>query len=479
MRKSVGEYSVEGIDMNNMHDRAMQFMELHQKEYRQLTTYDKSLDLNKLFDMILSENKDLGEKADPKTTTKIQVIMEELFNQSMAEAWVKFKGDKENPEQRIAFMRATVNNRCDWMEKAIYLPFFKAVDLSDKEVNPQGFTAEELAHVYVQTIREGQLAEATAIANGAHIDVGVGTMKIVGERGFTVANGDKIKDHSIYVAKDYSKALETGTPPMDYLIARILRHSHNAAEYGNGEQFLNSPIALKLVLLGTKENNPMLAYALGVDKYEKLLECYSQKPAKVTEGSKEAISALMTLSEQLRDAQTGKRSSRIMVDGKTYESFVYNGVRFGIRTEALATGVYARCMNPTSMYDDSIIAMRQEEKPVMVNNMAVYGARTTQSLATEYRNNPLVLGAAAAVPLKFNNPSSSTPPAPPGKETPPPNPGNKGGVGVDPKNPPGNGGYTRWNGGQTAGSGADPGSTHQNSSGGSDNGTGSSQDNGG
>ena len=154
----------------------------------------------------------------------------------------------------------------------------------------------------------------------------------------------------------------------------------------------------------------MLAYAIGAENYEKLVACYSQKPAKMVEGSEAAVKSLQELVQKLRDAQTGIGSTRIMVDGKEYQSLVFNGIRFGIRTEALATGVYARCMNPSSIYDDSIIALRDEEKPTIVNNMAVYSARTTQTLATEYRNVPTAIGAVAAAPLKFKD----NPPAPPG-----------------------------------------------------------------
>ncbi|MCA9374163.1 hypothetical protein KC725_03320 [Candidatus Peregrinibacteria bacterium] len=448
LRKNIGEADIEGVDLNAMRVKAEAFMKKHPREYRLLTTnpHKSPGDIKKIFDMISEENSDLNGNPD-----QIHAIMEELFNLSMANEKARY--EKLPEKQRKLAMKQIVRQRLQWMKTTIYIPFFK--EHSNPQNNPNNIPAEELAEAFVKPIRDAALDNPEEIPVGARLDVAVGTQSVFGRRGFNIAHGEgeKIPDHRLFVAKDYATALETGQPPIDKAIALIIRDAESPTEFPEQSQFLASSLATKLALMGTNRDNPILGLALGEEAFNKIVECYATKPPQVVEGAQEAVKSFQELVQKLRAAQEGKEGTLVVVDGAAFHTIEVNGVRIGIRTGSIKSGVYERCLNASKLYDEQLMAINETEPYQMVGNMRVYGAKSASSLVTSFRTQDISIGIGAtaalgpeAAPPKKTPPPPETPP-----EEEPPSGGPVGEVSVDEVGP-----------GSNASEGMDQGQEHSN-----------------
>jgi hypothetical protein len=206
------------------------------------------------------------------------------------------------------------------MRDAIYVPFFRKYAID--KYNPNHYTPEQLAEAFIAPLRQmainGNFDKAEDIPVGAHLDVAVGTESIVGRRGITAGRPDQIANHKLFAAHDYSEALVTHYPPIDYTIALCFRESQRPLEMVDPNQFLASPMAIKLMLLGTEKGNPILIKALGEENYRLIAECYKSKPPKriteVDQSTQDAISKFKDLAVQLSDAQTGQGTKILVKD---------------------------------------------------------------------------------------------------------------------------------------------------------------------
>ncbi|HMR01145.1 MAG TPA: hypothetical protein PKA32_02030, partial [Candidatus Gracilibacteria bacterium] len=377
--------------------------------------------------------------------------MEELFNLSMANEKARY--EKLPEKQRKLAMKQIVRQRLQWMKTTIYIPFFK--EHSNAQNNPNNIPAEELAEAFVKPIRDAALDNPEEIPVGARLDVAVGTQSVFGRRGFNIAHGEgeKIPDHRLFVAKDYATALETGQPPIDKAIALIIRDAESPTEFPEQSQFLASSLATKLALMGTNRDNPILGLALGEEAFNKIVECYATKPPQVAEGAQEAVKSFQELVQKLRAAQEGKEGTLVVVDGAAFHTIEVNGVRIGIRTGSIKSGVYERCLNASKLYDEQLMAINETEPYQMVGNMRVYGAKSASSLVTSFRTQDISIGIGAtaalgpeAAPPKKTPPPPETPP-----EEEPPSGGPKGEVSVDEVGP-----------GSNASEGMEEGQEHSN-----------------
>ena len=394
LREQIGEADIEGVNLNDMRKRAQAFEQKHRREYRLLTTnpHKKPGDIKKIFDMISEENPDLNGNPD-----KIHAIMEEMFNLSMADEKARY--EKLPEKQRKLAMKQIVKERLRWMETMIYIPFFK--EHSTPQNNPDNIPAGELAEAFLKPIRDAALENPEEIPIGARLDVAVGTQSVYGRRGFNIAQGkgEKIPDHRIFVAKDYASALETGQPPIDKTIALIIRDAESPTEFPDQSQFLASSLATKLALMGTAEKNPTLGLALGEDNFNKIIECYATKPPQVVAGAEGAIKEFQELVKKLRSAQEGQTGTVVVIDGQAFHTIEVNGVRLGIRTGSIKSGVYERCLNASKLYDEKLIALSDSEPYQLVGNMRVYGAKTTSSLVTSFRTQDISIGFGVTAPV--------------------------------------------------------------------------------
>jgi hypothetical protein len=400
MRENIGSANL-GIDMQEAETRAKAFIEKNPRLYRDYTTYQLTSEpqLQKLDDEIKQEYPGI-------TDDELYAVKEELFHLSMAES--KKSIEKLPPEQQKERIRQIVDQRLNWMEETIYVPFFEKH--INKGNNPNGYTAKQLANALVGPMRFAYINEMQKLPIGAQLEVAVGTLNIRGRRQFTMSQPDTIEDHGIRPAKDYSVALETGQPPIDRTIALILRESVRPVEQLEGNEILRSPLAVKLLLLGTNQGKkPVMLDILGEETYKKLSECYAQKPPTAVEGSHEALTKLEEIAKKLSEAQEGK-GTLMRINEKNYFSIEIKNTILGIRTDMLQSGIYERCFNATSVYNDEIIAISKEEKYDIVGNARVYRGAAMNSLVTSNEVDTVKVGFGAAVdiPLPDDIPPPTT-----------------------------------------------------------------------
>ncbi len=396
-RENIGEANINGVDMEKMQKKAKTFIKKHPLEYRKLTTYQyrKPGDLQKLYNLIEKENPDIKDKPD-----EIYAIMEEMFNISMHNEHSKV--DKiTDPKKKKEAIKRIVNQRLAWMEKKIYIPFFK-----EHPNYNEGFTPEELAAKYVHDIKIATFDNLAKIPVGTSIDVAVGTLNILGRRGFTIAHPD-IKNHGFYKAKDYSFALDTGEPKIDYAIARHLREANSPLENLEGANLLKSPLAMKLMLMGTPGGIPVIAQALGQEKYKTLTEAYKKYPTVTIDTNSAAYKDFKDLLTKLRAAQSDPNAQLINIDGKIFKSLELQNSKgekiiIAIRTKKLQSGVYERCFNASNIYSDEVISFSAQEHFNIEGNMRSYSAKTTVTLTTEYGTKSISFGLGATVPIGSN-----------------------------------------------------------------------------
>lgn len=395
---------LKGERFKEIRKKAQTFEKKHPTEYRQLTTHQikSKPDLDKLDALIQKDN---GGKL---TFDELMLFKEELFNLSMSE----MKNQPEAARERI------MKERLEWARDYIYKPFFQEKIKSGKlpakliaNLRKTYKTDEELAAAmaegFVEPLRKIKpvKGEAQKIPLGASVDVAVGSNNIVGIRGSVMGN-QEITEHGLYSSvKDYRSALETGKPPMDQAIALALRDNYSPnVEKMKDNEFLRTPLAAKIMYLGVQQNKyPVLADLLGEDNYRKLLDCFEAEPKPaVVEGSEEAVKAFQELVTELQDASEGrsKDSKIIAIDGEQYHAIERNGMVMGLKVGTFRSGVYERCLNAASVYDDKLVAFRSTETYTPQNEMAVYNAKQMQTLVSNFGASPVGFGVAPAVGLK-------------------------------------------------------------------------------
>lgn len=383
--------------VNKIRAKAEAFMKAHPKEYRQLTTFgmQKRADYAALNVLIAKDNPNL-------TPDELVLFKEELFNLSMSDT------EKMTLPQKKAIML----ERVERAKNIIYIPFFEERIKLHPETNPNNYTAEQLAEAFVGPLRTMALTNPEKIPLGARADVAVGTYGEIGQRGYIIANPDAIKNHGLYPSgKDYAEAFRSNKASIDKTIALIFRQNYNpeVADMDN-ERLLNTPMAMKLMNLGVKQNHPMLAEVLGEDVYKQLLECYPNGKGKATPkpGTEDAIAALKDLVGKLQEAQTGA-GTKFTLGGNEYLSIEENGVTLGIRTTTFRSGVYERCLNAANIYEDEIIAFKSEQPPVIRGGMRFYNAQSVLGVSSDLGANNINLGFGATAPFR----PRPVPPRPP------------------------------------------------------------------
>ena len=430
VRNNIGSADLESVNIYTMHGFAMDFMKKHPIIYRRYTTYQvkSEPEILRLNETIKKDFK-AANKRDI-TDDELTVVKEELFNLSMSEAEKKIANLPEN--KKLEAKRELLRNKINWMRDAIYVPFFRKYAVS--KYNPNHYTPEQLAEAFIAPLRQmainGNFDNAEDIPVGAHLDVAVGTESIVGRRGITAGRPDQIANHKLFAAHDYSEALVTHYPPIDYTIALCFRESQRPLEMVEPNQFLASPMAIKLMLLGTEKGNPILIKALGEENYKLIAECYKTKPPTIPKNAdiintKTAINELYYLAIKLSDAQTGQ-GTKILVKDKNgnnqeYYSITVKDLIIGIRTTSHKSGVYERCLNAAELYDEEIIALDKNESYTMESNFRAYDAKTANSLVSSFAVRDIAIGAGVVGPVGPSAPEQNSAP-PPTKTQPQPQP---------------------------------------------------------
>lgn len=337
-----------GIDLSNLKMSPDKFIQKYPLVYRQLTTNTNPKNIENLDKLIRDENKEPAITEDQLIRFK-----EELFRLSMSE----YKGGDPT---------AVINQRLDWAERAVFIPFFqRRLAKLQPPASPE-ITAETLAKVYISSIRQNLYGEPKDLLVGQSIFTAVGTYGIEGIRKVGAETGQTTDRNKFIEAYDYAPFLDTkGTAITEEqrVIARILLGEHSELPTENNVPFLQSRLARKIFFMGKPGEvpNPLIDI-LGEDKFEQLTKAYQALNKGETTGFEqygEAIEALKTIAKQVRDAQIGN-GTPVRVDGIEARAVQIGGYYFVIKT-TLRSGIYDYCKNPSTVYNEQILIYKPEK----------------------------------------------------------------------------------------------------------------------
>jgi hypothetical protein len=310
--------------------------------YRQLTTNTNPANLATLDSLIRKENPDI-------TEDQLILYKEELFRLSMSE--VK-EADREK----------TIEQRLQWAEQVIYVPFFKAQLAKLQPPASDNISAENLAKVFISAIRQSLKKEPRRIRAGEDIMTAVGTNRVYGVREKGPSAG-QLEGDSVVEAFDYSRFLRLKGEAIteeQRTIARILLNEHSELPTDNSA-FLKSRLAKKLFYMGKKNEvpNPLIRI-LGESNFKSLIEAYkSLEDGEALKANQAAIDAFRNICEKVRSAQLGE-GIPVKLDGQEAQAVLVNGYYIVIRT-SMMSGIYEQCTNPSTVYNELIYIYKPEQ----------------------------------------------------------------------------------------------------------------------
>jgi hypothetical protein len=310
--------------------------------YRQLTTNTNPGNLAKLDALIRKENPSI-------TEDQLILYKEELFRLSMTET-------KEADREK------TIEQRLQWAEQVIYVPFFKEQLKKLQPPASANISAEALAKVFISAIRQNLKKEARPILPGEDIMTAVGTNRIYGVREKGPSAG-QLEGDSVVEAFDYAKFLSLKGDAIteeQRTIARILLNEHSELPADN-KAFLESRLAKKLFYMG-KENevpNPLI-YIMGESNFKSLVEAYKALDNETAlQTNQAAIDAFRKVCEKVRSAQLGE-GIPVNLDGQDAMAVLVNGYYIVVKT-SMMSGIYNKCSNPSTVYNELIYIYRPEQ----------------------------------------------------------------------------------------------------------------------
>ncbi len=324
----------QNIDLSGLSVSPEDFIKKYRIKYRQLTTNATREMLDHLDTDIKKENPDIS-------TDQLILYKERLFHLSMSEE------------------KVSVEKRLQWAERVIYRPFFeqRLAKLREQGVSvPEDITAETLARAFIAGVRARLQESPRPLGEGESIFTAVGTENVRGTRRIYAASGENVEENLFREGFDYSNFLtSTGSELTEEqrIIAMILLNEHSEIPEDN-EAFLRSRLAKKLFYLGSEEVSNPVINVLGKDNFEKLIKAYEaiEKGESAPSDSADAINAFRDLCEKIRDAQMGN-GIPVSIDGNLMQAVLIGNYCFVIDTEMMS-GVYEKCLNPSSLYNETI-----------------------------------------------------------------------------------------------------------------------------
>jgi hypothetical protein len=310
--------------------------------YRQLSTNTNPDNLAKIDALIRQENPDI-------TEDQLILYKEELFRLSMSET-------------NAALREATIEQRLQWAEQVIYVPKFRE---KLKKLDPPpsaAITAEKLAKVFIDDIRQNLKKESRPVALGEDVITSVATAGVHGEREVGPSTGE-LEKNNVVEAYDYAKFLSVKGAAISEeqrTIARLLLEDHSELPDDN-KNFLKSRLAKKLFYM-CKEGevpNPLIS-VLGESDFKSLLEVYKNIENPETMASNvPAIDHFRSVCNKVREAQLGD-GLPVKIDGNDAMAVHIKDYYFVVKT-SMKSGIYERCSNPSSFYNEEIFVYKPEQ----------------------------------------------------------------------------------------------------------------------
>jgi hypothetical protein len=193
---------------------------------------------------------------------------------------------------------------------------------------------------------------------------------------------NELDSYGYIIGKDYTDALQSGTPKEDHDIALILMGQlSNLPERNKVKEFMDSSLARKLA------SNGGLAFLLGQANYEKVIQHYEKGT-----GTPADLARFMDIVQTIRTAeQNGQKLISVPGD---------KGVSFQIRINTkIQSGVFQKCANYSSTINEEIVILPPNEVEAMSLLAGTGEKRTTLNAKTYKQFTGLFGGVTSTVSL--------------------------------------------------------------------------------
>ncbi len=310
-------------------------------------------------------------------------------------------------EKRLDWAKGTLQpyfeNRLEELQKSGQIQLAQGESIKQRATLLVDKAVDDLKYSFYNEVTKLEKGTSVSVAIGVRADLPGGRVGPKISKGLhQMLDGSReglqtneLDSYGYIFGKDYTDALQTGTPQEDHDIALILmgQLSH-LPERNKVKEFMDSSLARKLA------SNGGLAFLLGKENYEKVIQHYEKGT-----GTPAELAPFMNVVEQIRKAeQNGEKLISVTGD---------KGVSFQIRINTkIQSGVFQKCANYSSTINEEIVILPPSEVEAMNLLVGAGEQRTTLNAKTYKQFTSLFGGVTSTVSLDTAPAEQPTPQKP-------------------------------------------------------------------